>query len=85
VDAVVEHGAKVVLVPDTGSLRGALWIAVVDAVRVMFERAERCNETRPGVDLTTALQFMIGPLFVRVLYSNWEATARPARPGPPTR
>jgi tetracycline repressor-like protein len=41
-----------------------------EAVRVIFERAERRNETRPGIDHNIALQLATGPLFSRGLYSN---------------
>jgi hypothetical protein len=39
-------------------------------VRVIFERAERRNETRRGIDHNTALQLATGPRFLRGLYSN---------------
>ena len=47
-----------------------LWTTSVEAVRVIFERAERRNETRPGIDHNIALQLATGPLFSRGLYSN---------------
>ena len=52
------------------SVRSYFWKARVDAVRVIFERAERRNEIRQGVDHNTALQLATGPLFLRGLYSN---------------
>ena len=109
VDALVAHGRQVVVVPDTGSLRGDLaghlaslaeyfntaigrsllrtgvigpnnwaparvrgdlWQANVDAVCVIFERAQRRSEIRQGIDHGTALQLAIGPVFLGGLYSN---------------
>jgi hypothetical protein len=52
------------------SVRSYFWKARVNAVRVIFERAERRNEIRPGIDHNTALQLATGPLFLRGLYSN---------------
>ena len=52
------------------SVRTYFWKARVDAVRVIFERAERRNEIRGGIDRNTALQLATGPLFLRGLYSN---------------
>ena len=52
------------------SVRSYFWKARVDAVRIIFERAERRNEIRPGIDHNTALQLATGPLFLRGLYSN---------------
>jgi len=52
------------------SVRTYFWKARVDAVRIIFERAERRNEIRGGVDHNTALQLATGPLFLRGLYSN---------------
>ena len=52
------------------SVRSYFWKARVDAVRVIFERAERRNEIRQGLDHNTALQLATGPLFLRGLYSN---------------
>jgi Tetracyclin repressor-like, C-terminal domain len=52
------------------SVRSYFWKARVDAVRVIFERAERRNEIRRGIDHNTALQLATGPLFLRGLYSN---------------
>jgi Tetracyclin repressor-like, C-terminal domain/Bacterial regulatory proteins, tetR family len=52
------------------SVRSYFWKARVNAVRVIFERAERRNEIRRGIDHNTALQLATGPLFLRGLYSN---------------
>jgi AcrR family transcriptional regulator len=52
------------------SVRTYFWKARVDAVRIIFERAERRNEIRGGIDHNTALQLATGPLFLRGLYSN---------------
>jgi hypothetical protein len=52
------------------SVRTYFWKARVDALRIIFERAERRNEIRRGIDHNTALQLATGPLFLRGLYSN---------------
>lgn len=52
------------------SVRAYFWKARVDAVRIIFERAEGRNEIRGGIDHNTALQLATGPLFLRGLYSN---------------
>ena len=52
------------------SVRSYFWKARVDAVRIIFERAERRKEIRRGIDHNTALQLATGPLFLRGLYSN---------------
>ena len=52
------------------SVRSYFWKARVNTVRVIFERAERRNEIRRGIDHNTALQLATGPLFLRGLYSN---------------
>jgi hypothetical protein len=52
------------------SVRSHLWHDSANALRVIFERAELRNETRPGIDHNIALQIAIGPLFLRALYSN---------------
>jgi Tetracyclin repressor-like, C-terminal domain/Bacterial regulatory proteins, tetR family len=52
------------------SVRSYFWKARVDAVRVVFERAESRDEIRHGIDHNTALQLATGPLFLRGLYSN---------------
>ena len=51
-------------------VRTYFWKARVDAVRIIFERAERRNEIRADIDHNTALQLATGPLFLRGLYSN---------------
>jgi hypothetical protein len=52
------------------SVRTYFWKARVDTVRIIFERAQRRNEIRGGIDHNTALQLATGPLFLRGLYSN---------------
>jgi AcrR family transcriptional regulator len=52
------------------SVRTYFWKARVDAVRIIFERAERRHEIRGGIDHNTALQLATGPLFLRGLYSD---------------
>jgi predicted DNA-binding protein (UPF0251 family) len=52
------------------SVRICFWKARVDAVRIIFESAERRNEIRGGIDHNTALQLATGPFFLRGLYSN---------------
>ncbi len=54
----------------TTGVRDYLWKISVDAMRVVFERAERRREIRPGIDHNVALQLAVGPLFLRGLYSN---------------
>ena len=54
----------------TTGVRDYLWKISVDAVRDVFERAERRREIRPGIDHNIALQLAVGPLFLRGLYSN---------------
>jgi hypothetical protein len=52
------------------NVRTHLWLTSGKALRIIFERAERRNETRPGIDHNTTLQLATGPLFLRALYSN---------------
>jgi hypothetical protein len=52
------------------SVRSDLWQTNVDAVCVIFERAQQRNEIRAGIDHGTALQLAIGPVFLGGLYSN---------------
>jgi hypothetical protein len=51
-------------------VRSDLWQATVDAVGVIFERAQRRNEIRPDIDHGAALQLAVGPVFLGGLYSN---------------
>lgn len=59
------------------SVRTYFWKARVDAVRIIFERAEGRNEIRGGIDHNTALQLATGPLFLRGLYSNDPIDTKP--------
>jgi hypothetical protein len=109
VDALATHGRQIVVVPNTGSLRGDLtgylaslaqyvntavgrsllrtavvgpnnwapadarrdtWKTIVDATRVIFDRAKGRNEIRADVDHAAALQLAAGPVFMSGLYSN---------------
>jgi hypothetical protein len=51
-------------------VRGHLWKAYANEARVIFERAERRDEIRPGIARDTVLQMAIGPVCLPALYGN---------------